>query len=70
MSLIDVPDFEAVREAASRIADLIRQTPVISSAEADRRAGARLFFKCENFQRTGSFKFRGALNAVRALSPE
>jgi threonine dehydratase len=62
-----VPAFEAVRAAASRIADQIRRTPVLSSAEADRRAGARLFFKCENFQRTGSFKFRGALNAVRAL---
>ena len=70
MALIDTPDFEAVREAASRISDTIRQTPVMSSAEADRRAGARLFFKCENFQRTGSFKFRGALNAVRALSPQ
>ena len=62
------PGFEAVREAASRIADQIRRTPVLTSAEADRRAGARLFFKCENFQRTGAFKFRGALNAVRALS--
>ncbi len=62
------PGFEAVQEAASRIADQIRRTPVLTSAEADRRAGARLFFKCENFQRTGAFKFRGALNAVRALS--
>lgn len=68
--LSTIPGFEAVREAASRIADQIRRTPVLTSAEADRRAGARLFFKCENFQRTGAFKFRGALNAVRALNPQ
>jgi len=65
-----VPDVVAVRQASQRIADQIRRTPILTSAEADRRAGAGLFFKCENFQRTGSFKFRGALNAVRALSPQ
>ncbi|NCV89005.1 MAG: threonine/serine dehydratase, partial [Betaproteobacteria bacterium] len=42
-----VPDVVAVRQASQRIADQIRRTPILTSAEADRRAGAGLFFKCE-----------------------
>lgn len=53
--------------AATRIAPWIRRTPVMSCSHLDHLAGRPLFFKCENFQRTGSFKFRGASNAVLQL---
>jgi threonine dehydratase len=59
---------EDVREAQSRIGGLIRRTPVLTSGRLDELCGARLYFKCENFQKTGSFKARGALNAVLSLS--
>lgn len=64
-----LPDLAAIRAAARRIAPWARRTPVLTSTTADRRAGARLFFKAEPFQRTGAFKFRGAANAVLSLSP-
>ena len=57
-----------IRGAAVRIAPHAHRTPVLSSRQIDRLAGARLFFKCENFQRVGAFKFRGACNAVFSLS--
>jgi threo-3-hydroxy-L-aspartate ammonia-lyase len=56
--------------ARARIAGAANKTPVMTSRTADRMTGARLFFKCENFQRTGSFKFRGAFNAIAALPEE
>jgi threonine dehydratase len=59
---------ELVREAHERIKDKIARTPVMTSATLDRVASARLFFKCENFQKTGAFKARGATNAVFSLS--
>jgi threonine dehydratase len=59
-----------VQEARERIAGKIHPTPVLSSSTLDAEAGAQLHFKCENFQKTGSFKARGATNAVFALSPE
>lgn len=59
---------DAVRDAQRRIAPHVHRTPVLTSASLDERAGARLFFKCENLQRTGSFKMRGATNAVFSLS--
>jgi threonine dehydratase len=62
--------FEDVRAAAGRIAPHIHRTPVLTSELLDSIAGARLFFKCENFQKTGSFKIRGATNAVLSLSEE
>jgi threonine dehydratase len=61
------PNLDAVREAQRRIAPHVHRTPVLTSASLDERAGARLFFKCENLQRTGSFKMRGATNAVFSL---
>lgn len=64
------PTFAAIREAQSRIAPHIHRTPVLRSASLDKRAGAQLFFKCENFQKTGSFKIRGAANAVFSLPDE
>jgi len=66
----EVPDAAAVRAAAERIAPWIRRTPVLGAAALDAAAGGRLFFKCEPFQRTGSFKFRGASNAVLSLPEE
>jgi threonine dehydratase len=59
---------ELVREAHERIRDKITRTPVMTSGTLDRLADARLFFKCENFQKTGSFKARGATNAVFSLA--
>ena len=63
-----VPDFAAVERAAERIALHIASTPVLHSSSIDLLAGAELHFKCENFQRIGAFKFRGASNAVWSLS--
>ncbi len=56
-----------VLEAAERIRPFAHLTPVFTCATLDRLVGARLFFKCENFQKVGAFKFRGACNAVMAL---
>lgn len=60
--------FDDVRAAASRLAGVAHRTPVITSRTADDLCGAKLFFKCENLQRIGAFKFRGAYNAVASLS--
>jgi threonine dehydratase len=57
-----------VRRAAQRIGVWARVTPVMTCATLDRLAGRRLFFKCEQWQRSGSFKFRGAANAVLSLT--
>ena len=59
-----------VREAHRRIQDKIVRTPVLTSATLDASVRARLFFKCENFQKAGAFKARGATNAVFSLSDE
>ncbi len=59
-----------VRAAAARIAPYVHRTPVMTNRTFDRRAGATVFFKCENLQRVGAFKARGALNAVLSLSEE
>jgi threonine dehydratase/serine racemase len=58
----------AVRAAAERIHGHAHVTPVLTSAALDTLAGCSLFFKCEHLQRVGSFKFRGAMNAVACLS--
>jgi threonine dehydratase len=59
---------EHIRAAHERIRPFIHRTPVMTSASLDALAGARLYFKCENFQRTGAFKARGAHNAVFSLT--
>ena len=61
-------DLAAVRAAAARIDGRAKRTPIGTCATLDRLAGRGLFFKCEQYQKTGSFKFRGACNAVRKLS--
>lgn len=59
--------FADVEAARARIAGGVRRTPVLSDPGLDARAGAQLYFKCENLQRAGAFKMRGALNAVLSL---
>src|SRR6202163_2466200 len=59
-----------IQEARERIAGKVSVTPVLTSTTLDARAGARLYFKCENFQKCGAFKARGATNAVFALSEQ
>ena len=59
-----------VRDAAVRIKGVAHRTPVLRSRTLDRLVGAEVFLKCENLQRVGAFKFRGAYNAVSRLSPE
>ena len=61
------PNFEAVSQALQDIRGFIHRTPVLTCSTIDRKVGAQLFFKCENFQKTGSFKFRGASHAVLSL---
>ena len=63
-----MPTYEDVARAAERIAGVSHRTPVLTSRTADVRTKAQLFFKCENYQRGGAFKFRGAYNAIAALS--
>jgi threo-3-hydroxy-L-aspartate ammonia-lyase len=62
--------FDDVRAAAGRLADVALRTPVRCSRVADDRTGAQLYFKCENFQRMGAFKFRGAYNALAQFTRE
>ena len=61
--------FDDIQQAASRLAGVAHRTPVLRSRSADERTGAQLFFKCENFQRMGAFKFRGAYNALSRFTP-
>ena len=62
------PTFDDVKAAALRLKGHAHRTPVLTSATADALLGAQIFFKCENFQRMGAFKFRGAFNAMSMLS--
>src|SRR5207245_11244347 len=64
------PSWDAISEAHARIAPRIHRPPILTSASLDALGGARLFFKCENLQKTGSFKIRGAANAILSLSNE
>ena len=65
-----VVDLNDIRRAAARIAPHVHRTPVITSHSLDALAGRSLFFKCENLQRCGAFKARGAVNAVLSLSDD
>lgn len=70
MSELTLPTYQDVEAAAQRIAGFAHKTPVMTSTTVNNEFGAEFFFKCENFQRMGAFKFRGALNALSQLSPE
>ena len=63
-------DLDAIRRAHDRIRPYIHRTPVLTSARLDEASGGSLFFKCENFQKVGAFKARGATNAVFSLDDE
>src|SRR5271163_429898 len=64
------PTWQKIVEAHARIAPRIHRTPVLTSQSLDAIAGAKIFFKCDNFQKTGSFKIRGASNAILSLTAE
>lgn len=63
----DTANLDSIRAARERIAPHVHRTPVLTSTTLNRLAGRRLFFKCENLQRAGAFKIRGAMNAVLRL---
>src|SRR5438876_7195319 len=68
MPTTTLPTYADIEEAARQIAGVAHRTPVVTSRTVDARTGARVFFKCENLQRGGAFKFRGAYNALSRLS--
>jgi threonine dehydratase len=70
MSELKLPTFEDVVAASERIAGVAHRTPVLTSSTANAELGAEVFFKCENFQRMGAFKFRGGYNALARFTPE
>jgi threonine dehydratase len=65
-----VPTLQDIREAAKRIGSLVHRTPVLTCSSINHLLGAEFYFKCENFQKVGAFKFRGATNSVLSLSEE
>lgn len=70
MTDMTLPDYNDIVAAAERIADYANKTPVMTSRTVNEEFGAEIFFKCENFQRMGAFKFRGAMNALRQFTPQ
>jgi len=70
MTSISLPTYDDVLAAAGCLAGHAHRTPVLTSRTANERTGAQLFFKAENFQRAGAFKFRGAYNAISALGAD
>ena len=70
MTRLDLPTYADVEAAAKRLEGVAHRTPVNTSRTLDDRLGAEVFIKCENFQRMGAFKFRGAYNALSKFSPE
>jgi len=64
------PTIDEIRQAANRICSYIHNTPILTSLTLDRMCDTKLFFKCENFQKTGAFKIRGATNAVFSLNDD
>jgi threo-3-hydroxy-L-aspartate ammonia-lyase len=68
--MLNVPTFDEVMAAAERLEGKAHRTAVMTSSTANARLGAEIFFKCENLQRIGAFKFRGAFNAAAKLGEE
>jgi threonine dehydratase len=62
--------FEDVKSALERVSGVVVKTPVMTSTTIDRMTNAKVYFKCENFQRVGAFKFRGAYNSISQLTDE
>jgi threonine dehydratase len=65
-----LPNFADIQDAARQIAGVAHRTPLVTSRTLNERTSAQLYFKCENLQRGGAFKFRGAYNAMSRLSPD
>ena len=70
MKELPIPSLSELHASLNRVAPFVHKTPVLTSRLINTIAGAELFFKCENFQKIGAFKFRGAINAVLQLSEE
>jgi threonine dehydratase len=70
MKLNFLPEYSDIERACQTIQEYAHRTPVLTSSSINKVVGADLFFKCENFQKVGAFKFRGACNAVFSLSQE
>lgn len=70
MTSASLPTYEDVAQAAERILGAAHRTPVLTSRTVNEEFGAEVFFKCENMQRMGAFKFRGGYNALSRFSPE
>ena len=69
MKLEHEPTLADIRAAHARIRPLIHRTPVLTCRTVDELVGSQVFFKCENFQKVGAFKYRGACNALLSLTP-
>ncbi|MDC9595281.1 pyridoxal-phosphate dependent enzyme, partial [Xenorhabdus sp. IM139775] len=65
-----IPDYHHISEAHSRIKPYINKTPVFTSTTVNEIFDAQVYFKCENYQKMGAFKFRGAINALCQFSDE
>lgn len=65
-----IPTFTDIVDAHVRVQQFAHRTPIFTSESIDRIVGGKIYFKCENFQKAGSFKFRGAINAVMSLTDE
>ncbi|MBK9358975.1 MAG: pyridoxal-phosphate dependent enzyme [Bacteroidales bacterium] len=70
MAEVHVPDKAAIEQAGKRISGYLHRTPVLTCSAINRMFGSELYFKCENFQKAGAFKSRGATNAVLQLNPD
>src|SRR5437867_11841157 len=70
MPTTTLPTYADIEEAARQIAGVAHRTPVVTSRTVNARTGATVFFKCENLQRGGAFKFRGAYSALSRLSAD
>ena len=68
--MTEIPTLAEVKEAAVRIAPYAHRTPVLTCRSLNEMTGATIFFKCENLQKVGAFKFRGACNTVFSLTDE
>ena len=67
---MQLPTFEDIQQAHQKIKPYIHETPVLTNEQVNDRSGAQVFFKCENFQKVGAFKFRGASNTIFSLPEE
>jgi len=68
--MIEIPTYTDIESAHKRIGNIIQRTPILFSRGINKMVGASVFFKCENFQRVGAFKYRGATNAVQLLTDD